>query len=364
MRHFRSIGVISITIALLCAGGIDAHADMSEVCDNLEEAGDDQVTLSVKYQSVEARDAVWSVMNPVMHLDFISRVIGDVSADDALAFCRRIDVAHMELIASKTKDVTLHRLLEIYRVYTYVLGGRFSVAAFNFSQGVRNQSLGKGESGERTISEALDVVANRIAPVFVAAGNSPEIGLSPYAGGGAVLPVVATEAGGSAIFARSSRPSVADGPNRLFLFADGAPRPQASSVDGIDHPACNTEIAVSGAMEIGTAPVPGTKVGAKIDGKATVSYKYNPVFQSFGATFDQANAIWSFDKVAGEVKAGPIDLRLLVAVRKEGRVAADKLVFLTARIKANFSGGCFSGEVQNWCGHLKPRIRFSDQRAQ
>lgn len=115
----------------------------------------------------------------------------------------------------------------------------------------------------------------------------------------------------------------------------------------------NTEIAVSGAMEIGTAPVPGTKVGAKIDGKATVSYKYNPVFQSFGATFDQANAIWSFDKVAGEVKAGPIDLRLLVAVRKEGRVAADKLVFLTARIKANFSGGVFFGRSAEASGKIK-----------
>jgi len=115
----------------------------------------------------------------------------------------------------------------------------------------------------------------------------------------------------------------------------------------------NAEIAVSGNLEIGTASAPGTKATAKINGKSTVSYKYNPVFKSFAAIYDQANAIWNFDKVADEIKAGPIDLRLLVAVRKEGRVASDKRVYMTARIKANFSGGVFFGRSAETSGKVK-----------
>lgn len=115
----------------------------------------------------------------------------------------------------------------------------------------------------------------------------------------------------------------------------------------------SASIGVSGAMEIETAPILGAKASAKIDGKSSISYSYNPVFQSFAATFDQANAIWSFDKVADEVKAGPIDLRLLVAVRKDGRVAADKRMFVTARIKADFSSGVFFGRSAETSGQIK-----------
>jgi len=112
-------------------------------------------------------------------------------------------------------------------------------------------------------------------------------------------------------------------------------------------------ISVSGALEIGTSVAPGSSASAKIDGSSSISYTYNPIFQSFGATFNQARAIWNFDKVGDEVKAGPIDLRLLVAVRKTGRVAADKTVFLTARIKAEFSGGVFFGRSDETAGKIQ-----------
>lgn len=99
----------------------------------------------------------------------------------------------------------------------------------------------------------------------------------------------------------------------------------------------DAELGVSGNLEM-KAAAPGDVVagGGKIDGKATVKWTYNPVFQSFVAIFTEADAMWSFDKVANTLKAGPIDVRLLIAVRKEGRVAKDKTLTVTSRIKAAF----------------------------
>lgn len=107
----------------------------------------------------------------------------------------------------------------------------------------------------------------------------------------------------------------------------------------------DAEVGVSGNLKI-EAAVPGAPIaqtGATIDGKATVNWTYNPVFQSFTAVFSEATAIWAFDKVGDTIKAGPIDVRLLIAVRKNGRVAEDEGLSLKSRIRAEFTGGLFSG---------------------
>lgn len=108
----------------------------------------------------------------------------------------------------------------------------------------------------------------------------------------------------------------------------------------------DTELEVSTNLEFKLAPVsvPAASAGAKIDGRGRVGWKYNPVFQSFAAVFSEATAIWNFDRVGDELKAGPIDLRLLIAVRKDGQVARDKRLPLKSRISARFTGGSlFSG---------------------
>lgn len=105
----------------------------------------------------------------------------------------------------------------------------------------------------------------------------------------------------------------------------------------------DVSVGVSGNLQIETT-LPGTPIsagGAKISGQATASWTYNPVFQSFAAVFSEATAIWTFDKVANTIKAGPIDVRLLIAVRKDGRVAEAKALSLTSRIRAEFSGRLF-----------------------
>ena len=117
----------------------------------------------------------------------------------------------------------------------------------------------------------------------------------------------------------------------------------------------NVEIAVSGSLEVDVAAAvlsPATG-NANIGGNTKVTYQYNPVFQSFAAAFDQAGAIWSFTKIADEIKAGPIDLRLLVAVKKSGRVAAEKSVFLTTRVKANFGRRIFFGRSAEATGRIE-----------
>ncbi|MEP4987071.1 MAG: hypothetical protein ABJV68_05185 [Paracoccaceae bacterium] len=101
-----------------------------------------------------------------------------------------------------------------------------------------------------------------------------------------------------------------------------------------------TNVTITGDLKIDatTPALPVAQGNATVNGKSKLSWKYNPVFQSFSAVFSEATAMWSFDKVADEVKAGPIDLRLLIAVRKEGRVAKRSKLDLTSRIRAEFSG--------------------------
>lgn len=107
----------------------------------------------------------------------------------------------------------------------------------------------------------------------------------------------------------------------------------------------DTELSISGNLEIEAAApaAPITGVNATISGKTTAKWKYNPVFQSFASVFSEATAIWTFDKISDTIKAGPIDVRLLIAVKKDGPVAADKAVSLKSRIRATFTGGLFTG---------------------
>ncbi|MEP4987070.1 MAG: hypothetical protein ABJV68_05180 [Paracoccaceae bacterium] len=212
--------------------GTSARANrLVDMCELLEDYRNDTVTVSVKYGTRELQNRVLQVSNPVMHLDFISRVVGDAKGEDILALCDDPGVRDIEYIAPNQKDSTLHRLLEVYRVYHYVIGGRFPIAAVNFSQGVRRDAIGNNVSGERTMAEALDVVARRAAPVFVAAGNSGDTRLSRYAEGEHVFPVVAAQGNGAALFPETSRPDAMTDKGRLFLFADGAPRIETSRID-------------------------------------------------------------------------------------------------------------------------------------
>ena len=106
----------------------------------------------------------------------------------------------------------------------------------------------------------------------------------------------------------------------------------------------DAEVLVSGQLEMSAiTPASPMTGGAKVDGKTSIAWKYNPVFQSFAAVFSEATAIWSFDRVGDTLKAGPIDARLLIAVNKDGRIAERKGVNLLARIRAEFSGGLFFG---------------------
>lgn len=107
----------------------------------------------------------------------------------------------------------------------------------------------------------------------------------------------------------------------------------------------NAETVVSAELEIeATAPgAPIASAGVKIGGKAAATWTFNPVFQSFAAAFSEATALWAFDKVADTLKAGPIDVRLLIAVRKDGPIAEEKGLNVKSRIRAKFSGGLFSG---------------------
>lgn len=240
------LGCTGFLVAIAIASQTATAADKSTVCSQLEDAEDDGVTISVKYTGREARNAAWSIAAQGMQLDFISRLVIDTNADKVLQLCQRDDIADIEVIGTTEKDTTLYRLLEVWRVYHYVIGGRFNVSAFNFSQGVRPVALHRGISAERTMAEALDTLARKAAPVFVAAGNSGEAGVSDYIDSESVLPVAATLEHGNAIFAPSSRPAATDHP-RLFLFADGGPRPR-SEVDQTDNTCPKSEHLTVGQM--------------------------------------------------------------------------------------------------------------------
>lgn len=90
-------------------------------------------------------------------------------------------------------------------------------------QGVSYWDRNTGERGDKTIAEALDVLASRIAPVFVAIGDGPELGVGGWALAPSALPVVATKSNGSEILPNSARPPVENPPWRTLLYADGEP---------------------------------------------------------------------------------------------------------------------------------------------
>ena len=240
--YFRIL-LISFLIVLSSGSNlvktVYAQGNFPEVCDDLEEADDNMITISVKYRSVNARDLAIRTMNPFMHLDFISRVVGVAAANDALTLCKHTDVVHMELIARTVRDITLHRLLEVYRVYLYARAGTYPIAVVNFSQGVRTSFLGRNISGERTLVEALDAISRDVAPVFISVGNSPDFGLDPYSKGEATFAVVATDSEATQILPTSSRPSSSDNTQKLFLLSDGARRPISGPADAHNDNACN-----------------------------------------------------------------------------------------------------------------------------
>lgn len=117
----------------------------------------------------------------------------------------------------------------------------------------------------------------------------------------------------------------------------------------------DAEIGVSGQLEIKPHSL-GTPADAKIDGRASVAWTYNPIFQSYAAVFSETTAIWSFDNVGNALKAGPIDVYLLIAVKKAGRVAELKGMNLEARIRAEFTGGLFFGRYAGTAATV--RVRF------
>lgn len=293
----RARFALALVIASFCSPAV-AAADRSIVCERIEAAEDDRLTISVKYRSHDARDFVWSIADARVHLDFISRVVSDTRADRALPLCRRDDVEDIEIIADAEKDSTLHRLLEVWRVYHYVLGGRFEISAFNFSQGVRTAALHKDKSGERTMAEALDTLGLKAAPVFVAAGNAGTAGLSEYTSGASVFPVVATEGYGHAIFPPSSRPSAGDDPRRLFLFADGAPRPQGP-VDDLAGACPTTEHLTIGQMLLPEEA--GIDIGGSSFATFTATATACPVHQYLQIV----NAYLSAIHTVGEVRLDP-----------------------------------------------------------
>ena len=115
----------------------------------------------------------------------------------------------------------------------------------------------------------------------------------------------------------------------------------------------NVQVSVSGLLEIVPAPTINTRTTATIEGATTINYRYNPVFQSFAAAFDQEHALWTFEKIGDEIKTGPIELNLLIAVSKDGRVATDKELMLSARIKATFTSYIFFGRSAETQGKIK-----------
>ena len=218
-----------------------SHADLvADACETIEEAEDDILLISVKYDSQSVRDNLWKIAQQAMHMAFISRIVSNTRASDILPLCDNPDIADIEIIAWSEKDSVLHRLLEIYRIHHYVIGGRFDVSAVNFSQGVRYSALGKNISGERTVMEALDAVSSRAAPVFVAAGNAGTLGINGYSKGSFIFPVAASQNNGHSLYPQTSRPDSSTDPRQLYLFADGAPRATKSTYDNLPDN-CNSQ---------------------------------------------------------------------------------------------------------------------------
>jgi hypothetical protein len=140
------------------------------------------------------------------------RLIARMAKDNALSLQKDAGVVDLELLAPHSADYTFHRLMELYRVYLYQVSGRFNIPAVNFSQGVSYWDRNSEERGDKTIAEALDAIASRIAPVFVAIGDGQELGIGGWALAPSVLPVVATKDSGAKVMSNSARPPAENPP--------------------------------------------------------------------------------------------------------------------------------------------------------
>ncbi len=285
-------------LTLIVSSPVLSNVERDIVCEKFELSGNDPFIASIKYQGTDARNAVWSVGEKAVHLEFISRIVLEAPGDQLWSLCGRDDVLHIELIGEQQKDSVLHRILELWRIQHYVVGGRFELSAINFSQGVRKEAIGRGESAERTLAEALDVISRRLAPVFVAAGNTGATDLNAYADGDSVFPVVATEQNGAKLFSSSTRPSGKHDPSRTFLFADGAPRPNGE-IDR-EHAACGT----GDHLTIGQMLQPenaGISPGGSSFATFAVTAAACPVHQYIQVV----NAYLSAGKAVGDVQLNP-----------------------------------------------------------
>ncbi|ANW01305.1 hypothetical protein [Bradyrhizobium icense] len=219
----RVLGIL-LTLLVAAVGRGSAQAETSpDFWDRLALKEDPYVILSVKYADREARKRILDKARGGADLHFINRLVVRIARDSAMSLEKDAGVQDVELLALRSADHTFHRLMELYRVYLYQVSGRFGISAVNFSQGVRYWDRNSGERGDKTIAEALDVLASRIAPVFVAIGDGPELGVGGWALAPSAMPVVATKGNGSDILPNSARPPLEKPPWKTLLYADGEP---------------------------------------------------------------------------------------------------------------------------------------------
>ena len=221
MTWLRGLGaaVVVLTAALQPIG---SHAEVdAEFWDRLALRDDAPMVLSVKYADLATRGRVMAKAMGGADLPFINRVVVRMARDAALSLQQDGGVEDVEVFGPRTADRTFHKLLELYRVYLYQVSGRFDISVVNFSQGVAYWDRNSEERGDRTMAEALDVLASRIVPVLVAVGDGQEFGIGAWALAPSVLPVVATTAAGAAILPDSARPAAGPAPWKTVLYANG-----------------------------------------------------------------------------------------------------------------------------------------------
>jgi hypothetical protein len=226
----RRASCLLLILCILLASFESTRAEISDdFWDRLALRDDAVVFLSVKYTDREARKRIFDKAVDGADLPFISRLIIRINRDDALSLEKDPGIADAEILAFHSADYTFHRLLELYRVYLYQVSGRFNISAVNFSQGVSYWDRNSEERGDRTIAEAIDVLASRIAPVFVAIGDGPELGVGGWAMAPSALPVIATAGKGTQILSNSAKPPTQNAPWKTVLYADGEPTAGRSS---------------------------------------------------------------------------------------------------------------------------------------
>lgn len=221
---------MTVCLLLLCLSPSSAQVS-DDFWGRLSLRDDVPLVLSVKYADRSTRARVLAKSLGGADLPFISRVIVRIDRDAALSLQGDPGVKDVEVFGARTADRTLHKLLELYRVYLYQVSGRFDISVVNFSQGVPYWDRNSEERGDRTIAEALDILGTKVAPVMVAIGDGPELGVGGWALAPSVLPVVATNGSGTGILAESARPSKGHAPWKTVLYADGEPSDGATVSD-------------------------------------------------------------------------------------------------------------------------------------